>query len=198
MPTTPQGLRYPGSSDPPNGPLQIAELAADVDAQLTELAADMAVSSERLLAYKEVSANQGTSGTAEARITGGPNITAVTLSVGRAYEAVAAGHLNATGGTGLIRLRLRAALGATPTTTNSTVVGGTQKYISITGGPGQVSFTTAGQPFQVNAAGSYQIHAFGAVVDGSATSMLMVPDGRGVHSIAVYDRGTAVSGLRTI
>lgn len=36
MPTTPNGLRYPGSPDtePPNGPLQIGNLAADVDTKI--------------------------------------------------------------------------------------------------------------------------------------------------------------------
>lgn len=33
MPTTPKyGLRYPGASDPPNGPLQLQQLATDVEA----------------------------------------------------------------------------------------------------------------------------------------------------------------------
>ena len=37
MPTTPLGIRYPGSpeSEPPNGPLQMANMAADVDRIVT-------------------------------------------------------------------------------------------------------------------------------------------------------------------
>ena len=37
MPTTDRGLRFPAASESPNGPLQVGNLAADVDAQLTAL-----------------------------------------------------------------------------------------------------------------------------------------------------------------
>lgn len=42
MGTTPQGLRYPATSDPPNGPLQVGDLAVDVDAKLADIYARLA------------------------------------------------------------------------------------------------------------------------------------------------------------
>ena len=41
MPTTPQGLRFPAASDSPNGPLQIGNLAADVDPLIVPRAANI-------------------------------------------------------------------------------------------------------------------------------------------------------------
>jgi hypothetical protein len=149
-----------------------------------------------LVAYGQETVNAGTTGTAEARIGGAHNIASAALVPGRAYEAVAAGLLNATGGAGLIRVNLR--MSTTTPTATSPAVGTTQHDIRVAGGPGQQEYSTAGQPFAVLNAGTYQIHAFGMVVSGAATSMLLVPDARGVHSITLYDRGPAPSGLRTV
>lgn len=139
-----------------------------------------------------------TTGTAEARMAGGHNVTAVTLVTGRAYEAVHTGIMQSITNGGSVVVRLRASASGTPTTT-SPVVSSSQQWLTNAGGPGAIDFRTSNQLFQVGASSSaWQIHAFGEVRSGGASAVQVTADARGVHTVVVYDRGPAPAGLRTI
>ena len=138
-----------------------------------------------------------TSGTAEQRLSGPQNIVC-TLFAGRTYEVIACGDVQSSGPTAgsILALRIRAAEGATPTT-SSAVVAGTQVSPPTSGGAGEVGWVARGE-FQVGTGGSdWQVHLFGKVLS-VATALTVVPDGRGVHSISIYDRGPATTDVPSI
>lgn len=135
-------------------------------------------------------------GVLEKRLPGTHNMT-VALETGRAYEVLARGHANINGAAGLVALHVRAARGTIPGT-SSPLVATDRVYCPRTGGPGQLSFRTSGQFFQVGtAASNWELHLFGAVIDGGS-SMAAMPDARGVLSIAVVDRGPAIGDIPLI
>lgn len=148
-----------------------------------------------IVGYGQETVTGSTTGTAEQRLAGNENCT-VTLTAGRAYEAIFAGRLSADTAPGLIGVHLRAALGATPTT-SSPVVASLQRWLATSGGPGQTDANNSGQPFQVTTSGSYTISPFGYVASGTST-MSVLADARGVYSITVVDTGPAPATLRSI
>lgn len=144
------------------------------------------------------SAATGTAAAAEQRLTGPQNIGGIALSAGRTYEVVARGNVQSSGPSAgaILAVRVRAAKGATPTTT-SAAVAGAQPYVPTSTAAGAVSWIAGGE-FQVGVSGSdWQIHLFGTVLS-VATAMTVTPDARGVISISVYDRGPATSDVPAI
>lgn len=148
---------------------------------------------------EESAATTGTSSGSETRLGGSQNRTAVTLTSGRAYEAVFAGRVQIRNSGGLVKLRLRARKGATPLTSSPVVSGHTARCPTV-GSAGQQGVATSGQPFQI-AAGTegsdWQIHLFGES-DTGGPGLDVTPDERNIISITVKDVGPAPAGLRTI
>ena len=156
-------------------------------------------SSTGLVAFKS-NEDAAAGSISEARIPGGHNIPGTRLVPGRSYEAIAKGWVQATGADGAVILKLRARRGDIPTT-SSAVVGDDLVYMHATGTGGRAGFRAgAGSLFQVGTASTaWHIHLFGTRNAGvSMSSWQVVPDSRGVHSIAVYDRGPAHPNIPTI
>lgn len=150
-----------------------------------------------LIAHGESASTTSTSGTAEQHLTGSQNITC-TLIAGRTYEVIARGCIESAGPSAgsILAVNVRAANGATPTT-SSPVVANAQAYVPTSTAAGAASWVAGGE-FQVGATGTgWQLHLFGDVLS-VASSLTIFPDARGVHSISVYDRGPAQTSVRSI